>query len=389
MSFDEELRRTLDELADRLRAEHDRALDSERAAAADRVNAAIAEAEAASLAALDEGIRTARDEALRIGREDGIEAGREEGMRTGREEGREEARKEGIAEGIAQGRREESEAGDRVLESIRAIDAARSLSEILDALALASVEHASRAAVLVVNGARLAVWRAIGFPGMRQLDEGSAAKHDVSLADAGLIADAVQSQRVATADGADSAALPLFARTMPEASSASRSDSVAIPISLGGNVVAALYANDANESADQHRSVGWQGRLEILARHAARSLEAVTAFRAAAVATTPVITGGSAATSTDQNRSLEEGAESARRYARLLISEIKLYHEDDLLVATRERDLTKRLGGEIARARVLYDQRVPADVRQTGDYFYAELVRTLANGDASLLEATG
>jgi hypothetical protein len=35
---------------------------------------------------------------------------------------------------------------------------------------------------------------------------------------------------------------------------------------------------------------------------------------------------------------------------------------------------------------VLYEQRVPPEVRQRSDLFHDELVRTLANGDASLLE---
>ena len=54
----------------------------------------------------------------------------------------------------------------------------------------------------------------------------------------------------------------------------------------------------------------------------------------------------------------------------------------------RDRDLATRLGGEIARARVLYEQRVPPQVRQRADYFHDELVRTLADGDATLLQLT-
>jgi hypothetical protein len=69
----------------------------------------------------------------------------------------------------------------------------------------------------------------------------------------------------------------------------------------------------------------------------------------------------------------------------LLVSEIKLYHEPAVAAGQRERDLASRLGGEIARARVLYEQRVPAAVRDRTDYFRDELVRTLANGDATLL----
>ena len=49
----------------------------------------------------------------------------------------------------------------------------------------------------------------------------------------------------------------------------------------------------------------------------------------------------------------------ARRYARLLVSEIRLYHETAVIDGRRDRDLATRLGGEIARARVMYEQRVP------------------------------
>jgi hypothetical protein len=35
---------------------------------------------------------------------------------------------------------------------------------------------------------------------------------------------------------------------------------------------------------------------------------------------------------------------------------------------------------------VLYEQRVPSAVRNRSDYFRDELVKTLANGDASLLQ---
>ena len=36
--------------------------------------------------------------------------------------------------------------------------------------------------------------------------------------------------------------------------------------------------------------------------------------------------------------------------------------------------------------RTLYEQRVPPEVRQRTDYFHEELIRMLADGDASLLE---
>ena len=78
---------------------------------------------------------------------------------------------------------------------------------------------------------------------------------------------------------------------------------------------------------------------------------------------------------------------AARRYAKLLVSEIKLYHEADVAAGRRERDLGTRLGGEIARARMLYEQRVPAQLRAAADFFHEELVRTLAEGDERLLKS--
>jgi len=68
------------------------------------------------------------------------------------------------------------------------------------------------------------------------------------------------------------------------------------------------------------------------------------------------------------------------------VSEIKLYHEPAVIDGRRDRDLATRLGGEITRARVMYEERVPTHVRERADYFHDELVRTLADGDAGLLE---
>jgi len=80
--------------------------------------------------------------------------------------------------------------------------------------------------------------------------------------------------------------------------------------------------------------------------------------------------------------------ESARRYARLLISEIKLYNESAVEQGRADGDLLARLGPEIERARRLYEEKIPAAVRQRVDCFDEEVVRTLAGGDAGLLGRT-
>src|ERR1700704_3999852 len=124
--------------------------------------------------------------------------------------------------------------------------------------------------------------------------------------------------------------------------------------------------------------------LEILVRFASQRLEALTAIKAARSLT---VNADLPATGYVGNDESADQHAAARRYARLLVSEIKLYHEPQVAEGRRERDLATRLGGEIARVRTLYEQRVPAEVRRNNDYVHEELIRTLADGDASLLEA--
>ena len=76
---------------------------------------------------------------------------------------------------------------------------------------------------------------------------------------------------------------------------------------------------------------------------------------------------------------------SARRYARLLVSEIKLYNEAAVRTGREKRDLLSRLGPEIERARRLYEERVSPAVGARAAYFQQELVHTLADGDSALL----
>ena len=75
----------------------------------------------------------------------------------------------------------------------------------------------------------------------------------------------------------------------------------------------------------------------------------------------------------------------ARRFARLLVSEIKLYNEQKVKDGRDSRDLYSRLREDIDRSREMYDKRFAEQVGGRYDYFHQELVNTLAEGDASRL----
>lgn len=77
--------------------------------------------------------------------------------------------------------------------------------------------------------------------------------------------------------------------------------------------------------------------------------------------------------------------DEARRFARLLVSEIKLYNESKVDQGRRNNDLYERLKEDIDRSRQMYDERIGDDVRKVSNYFYDELVRILADGRAEAL----
>ncbi len=77
--------------------------------------------------------------------------------------------------------------------------------------------------------------------------------------------------------------------------------------------------------------------------------------------------------------------EEARRLARLLVSEIKLYNEEIIEEGRRNGDIYERLKDDIDRSRQMYEERIDARLQGKEDYFRQELVRRLAGGDENLL----
>ncbi|PYR18400.1 MAG: hypothetical protein DMF94_20150 [Acidobacteria bacterium] len=439
MTFDEQLTQAFETLTDRLRDDVDRevrrVIDELTAAQAERERIESDARERVARAASQEiasAIATARQQAHDEGREAGKEEGRQrgveegrrqgvaEGQRQGLEEGRQQGVEAGLRQGVEEGRQQAADeargaleaaaaavaaaqhaartvdlaASARLAEAVRSIGRGKSLSEILDTLVTCAGREATRAGVWLVRGGGFRSWRAVGF--------GDAIDHEqrgqsveLSFDGAGVIADAARTNEAASGDGPGA---PRFAALPPGRMG------FAVPIAMSGQVVAVLYADQGNVAGlgttnhepgttnaepgtlnPEPSSVVWPDTLEVLTRYAARCLEAVTAFKAARALTERPGESDVHAPGSRDEVNLDEEA-SARRYARLLVSEIKLYHESAVVEGRRDRDLAKRLGGEIAHARVLYEQRVPPGVRRRADYFQDELVRTLADGDATMLE---
>lgn len=257
---------------------------------------------------------------------------------------------------------------ERVLNAIKTMDTGRSLSDVLGSLIASAGAEAPRVALFVVNGSELRGWKSTGF-------STPAASLQASVKDEGLLGEALRRREpVVTADGTGPAA-PAFASL-----TAGRA-AMAVPLLVGAQPVAVLYADDSSDGTPA-APASWPEAIQILGRHASVILAHLTAARAAEAmrrSSSPTAsqpTGGAPA---------GEDGNSARRYARLLVSEIKLYNEAAVSVGRQKRDLLARLKPEIERARSLYTQRISPAVDSRGALFQQELVHTLADGDASLL----
>ncbi|MBP1603978.1 MAG: hypothetical protein H6Q09_1150, partial [Acidobacteria bacterium] len=290
---------------------------------------------------------------------------------------------EAVTETLASERQADLAAVDRLLETIRTIDASRSMSDILDALGGHALIESGRMAVFLVRDGKLRGWRLRGFGEIdpRARDVG------LPLDEAGVVGRAVRGHDcAATTDRKPPAGEAI---TLPPGSLLALPEGragFAAPVCVAGEVVAAVYADDGTAAEPQVPS-NWPELIEIIARHASRSLELLMAARMAAWRRTASGESPSAQAAGEEAAHVRaaDDEDAARRYARLLISEIKLYHESDVNLGKRERDLLLRLKPEIERARRLFEERVPPEVRARTACFDEELVRTLADGNASLL----
>jgi hypothetical protein len=250
MDFDERLHRAFDALTDSL---HQQIATQLAAMRTDLSSSVLVDREAAVADAAHQA-RTSADKELSKRLEDAV-------IRAGTD-----ARAEVAANRKA--------AADRLVEAIRAIDGAHGLSEILDVLSAAAGAEVGRAVIFLPQGTTLKGWRLVGFDAL------GAAGSDVELlfADGGMIAEASETARLIPLNPGSPRAtlLPAFV-DLPEQSRA-----LAVPLVMAGQVFAVLYADEGNNDAVVSDDT-WPAAIEVLARHAARALEAITASKLAQV----------------------------------------------------------------------------------------------------------
>jgi hypothetical protein len=170
-------------------------------------------------------------------------------------------------------------ARQRLVDAVRALDRASSLSDILNALVDGASLEAARVGLLLVRNGELRGWRFAGFgPAMEP-----ARSVAVRAEDNGIIAEAVRTGVAVSSDATSALAAPAFAELPGDR------ERLAVPVIVSGDVAAVLYADQGSGEPTDGRSstLRWPAALEVCARHASRCLEAATAIRAVRVLTDP------------------------------------------------------------------------------------------------------
>lgn len=277
-----------------------------------------------------------------------------------------------------------------------------SQAEILGALLDGTGRFCQRSALFVIRSGSAVGWRARGF------DNDDAIKSINFDPAAGLAGRAYADRQPVQAAAAefDSNFTNTFGEPLPG------TNAVVLPLVLRDKVAALVYC-DGGTSGRLDPSA-----LECLTRGAGLWLEIVAARKAGAPiaasepeeradtqrfaaaepsqpisqpasvappAPEPAAPIAASATAPVAAADDEEVHKKAKRFAKLLVDEIKLYNQKKVADGRANKDLYSRLKDDIDKSRMSYEKRYGQTSAGPADYFNQELVRVLCEGDASIL----
>lgn len=311
-----------------------------------------------------------------------------------------------------------------LLKAVLDIHGGTNQKEVLRALLEGTSSFSARSALFVVKAGSATGWQGRGF-GKGKDDEIKDFGFDAS---AGLGSQAMQ-ERIAAAG----AASEVDANFTSHFGSPANGECTVLPLLLKDKVAALVYADGGTKKSEKID----QAALELLVTATGAWLEVVSlrkhvhkeapedsapvaqsasapaysdpfashapayasaAAPAVAEEEAPVAAASAAAASASGSSVSVSNAEQlspedadthrkAQRFARLLIDEIKLYNQAKVAEGRKHKDIYDRLKPDIEKSRAMYTKRYGSTAAASVDYFSAELVRSLAEDDSSLMGA--
>ncbi|MFL6438878.1 MAG: hypothetical protein ACJ71Q_14965 [Terriglobales bacterium] len=284
-----------------------------------------------------------------------------------------------------------SPSSDFLKAAISSIQQSHAQAEILNGLLDGVAKLSARSALFVVRGTALAGWQARGFTD----DNVRGLSIDGSN---GLAARAIHERASCSAPAAE------FDSTFAQKhGNPWDGNSTLFPLIVKDKVAAILYC-DSGREAGRHTDYS---AVEVLARftclwleHAAGKKSAVagaetvshdahspaagtSSLSSGAIAAKPVVAPAAPVSRIPTEE--QDLHDKAKRFAKLLVDEIKLYNQSKVAEGKQNRDLYKLLREDIEKSRATYDKRYGSTPVASAKYFDAEIVRILADNDRSLL----
>ena len=263
-----------------------------------------------------------------------------------------------------------------------AIQESASQADILRHLLEGAARFAGRVALFVVKGNAISGWQGIGF------EDNDAIKTLSIQTGSGLVGKAIQAKNPAAGSLKEFDTGFVTSMKAP-----AEGQCLVLPLVVKDKVAAVIYADAGTVPGGTLDSSGLQALtrfaaiwLELAALRKAGGTSATeetaqpqpaAAMAASAPASAPAVAGSEE----------DELHKKARRFAKLLVEEIKLYNQPRVEEGRQHKDLYDRLKVDIEKSRSTYDKRYAESAVASADYFTQELIRILADNDASLMGA--
>lgn len=253
--------------------------------------------------------------------------------------------------------------------AIASIQNSNSQAEILRHLVEGEARFAGRVALFVVKGTAINGWHGTGFT------DNDFVKTITLNTGSGLVVRAIQGRTPVSGSTAE------FDPAFVAAIAAPADDNcLVLPLVVKEKVAALIYA-DGGAASPGACDIS---ALSALTRWAGLWLELSALRKLGGPADSQP---GAAAPRQAATPGAEEPElhRKARRFAKLLVEEIKLYNQPRVVEGKLNRDLYERLKEDIEKSRATYDKRYRETPVASADYFNQELIRILADNDISLL----
>lgn len=279
---------------------------------------------------------------------------------------------------------------DQLNSAVASLHDNTSQTDILGALLDGAAKFSGRTALLVVRGGEAKGWQARGFE-----DDGGIKSVALDTGK-GLLGRANQDRMPVAA-----AAAEFDSKFNKEFGNPADGNALVLPLVVREKVAAFIYAD---AGMDAHAKID-SSALQLLVRDAGLWLELLALRKSG---------GGAAESAAPAERSVEaapppepepepppppthpsvpvgipkedeEVHKKAKRFAKLLVDEIKLYNQAKVQEGRENGDIYSRLKEDIDKSRATYEKRYGQTAASSGDYFTNEVVRVLADNDRSLM----